>query len=131
MESVSGRGSRKTILIVDDDDLMQVFYKRLFSRHPDEFAYQAVRSAEDALQRLQTANVDVVILDWDLPGINGLQLLMALRANPSSKALPVIMVSGRTSPDYAALALRHGANVYLGKPFEIAVLLNHLRSFDK
>lgn len=128
MESASGRASRKSILVVDDDDLMQIFYKRLFGRHPVEFAYHAARSAEEALKHLRRANVDVVILDWDLPGINGLQLLRALRAAPSSKALPVVMVSGRTSPEYAALALSHGANAYLAKPFEVDVLLVHLRS---
>jgi len=122
---------RRRILIVEDDELMRIFYERLFKRHEGEFIWHLPPSAEEALEHLRACEVDAAILDWDLPGINGLQLLKAIRANPATKALPVLMVSGRTSPDYEALALKHGASGYLAKPFETEKLLAYLRGFRR
>jgi two-component system phosphate regulon response regulator PhoB len=116
------------ILIVDDDELMRIFYKRLFNQHRDEFSVFLMPSAEAALEYLRESNADAAILDWDLPGISGLQLLKALRANPATKALPVIIVSGRSSPDNEAFALKSGAHAYFSKPFDVGGLLSRLRS---
>lgn len=131
MPSSRKEDRRARILIVEDDDLMQVFYERLFKRHEDEFIWHLKPSAEDGLAHLRVYEIDVVVLDWDLPRINGLQLLRAIRANPATRDLPVILASGRTSPGYEALALKHGASAYLAKPFETGKLLIHLRGFGR
>lgn len=110
---------------------MLTFYKSLFRRHTDEFSPIFTDSSEDALRQLADGRFDAAILDWDLPGINGLQLLKAIRANPATRALPVIFASGRASPDYEALALKHGASAYLAKPFETGKLLAYLRDFGR
>ena len=68
-------GIRSKILIVEDDALMTAVYKRLFLREEDRFTCTLVRSAEDALHFLSFGRADILILDWDLPGISGLDVL--------------------------------------------------------
>lgn len=127
MSSLKKDARRNLIMIVDDDELMQIFYERAFTRYASEFNWQLKSDAEEALEHLRESDVDAAILDWDLPAINGLQLLKAIRASPATRRLPVIMVTGRTSPDYQALAMRHGASAYLPKPFEVDKLISLLR----
>jgi len=120
-------GNRSNIFIVEDDELMSVVYKRLFLREEDRFTCTLERSAEDALDSLRRGRADILILDWDLPGISGLQLLDILRANRATRLLPVIVVSGRAGIEDRILALKHGANDYLSKPFDIHELLARLQ----
>lgn len=117
------------ILIVEDDDLMLVFYERFFAKHKEEFVCIPVSSAERALDCLREGRVDAAIIDWDLPGISGIQLLKALRANAGTRTLPVILITGRADADSKALARKHGASAYLSKPFETSRLLSYLRGF--
>ncbi len=119
--------TRRRILVVDDDDLMRTFYERLFRKHRDEFSPHLRSNAEEALPILRDASVRAAILDWDLPGLSGLQLLRAIRENHATRALPVVIVSGRAAPGCEELALKQGANAYLAKPFKVETLLGILR----
>ena len=118
---------RPLILIVEDDDLMHAFYTSLFRRHKDEFTCSFARSAEAALEELVKGKFEAVLLDWDLPGISGLELLKALRAHPRTKSTPVFIISGRTRTEDQVRALEAGADDYLTKPFEVEILLARLR----
>ncbi len=118
---------RRRILIVEDDALMRVFYERLFKSHAHDLDYHLEGSAEGALDYLRGASVDAIITDWDLPSVNGIYLLKALRSHPSTKSLPVVMVSGRTGPGYMDIALKNGASDYFSKPFEVTAFLDRLR----
>jgi DNA-binding response OmpR family regulator len=120
--------TRRRILIVEDDDLMRVFYERLFKRHEDEFIWHLKPNVAKALEHLRECEVDAVILDWDMAGVNGLQLLKAIRSNPGTKSLRVILVSGRVQTEDQVLALERGADDYLAKPFHVEILLARLRS---
>jgi DNA-binding response OmpR family regulator len=119
---------RRRILIVDDDALMQRFYKSMFRKHEDEFECTVKGSAEAALDHLNRNPVDAVILDWDLPVVKGLDVLKALRAHPRTKALPVIMATGRSAEADKALAEKLGASAFFTKPFDVAELLERLRA---
>jgi two-component system alkaline phosphatase synthesis response regulator PhoP len=118
---------RSKIVIVEDDELMTAVYKRLFLREEDRFICTLERNAEGALETMRRERADILILDWDLPGISGLQMLDALRANRATKLLPVIVVSGRASIEDRIQALQHGANDYLSKPFDVHELLARLQ----
>ncbi|MEW5883727.1 MAG: response regulator [Armatimonadota bacterium] len=118
---------RHRLIIVEDDDLMRTFYTSLFRRHKDEFACLFTRNAEEALGKLNEENFHAVLLDWDLPGLSGLDLLKAIRAHPRTKAIPVFIVSGRTRTEDQVRALSAGADDYLTKPFEVEILLARLR----
>ena len=118
---------RSKIVIVEDDELMAAVYKRLFLREEDRFSCTLEKNAEDALDTLSREGADILILDWDLPRISGLQMLDALRTNRATKLLPVIVVSGRAGIEERIQALKHGANDYLSKPFDVHELLARLQ----
>ena len=120
-------GIRSNIVIVEDDEMMTAVYKRLFLREEDRFACALQRNAEDALDALRREPADILILDWDLPGISGLQLLNTLRANRATRLLPIMVVSRRAGIEDRILALKQGANDYLSKPFDIHELLARLQ----
>lgn len=116
------------ILIVEDDDIMHVFYKTLFRRHKNEFVCHFEKSAAAALVYLRYGNIEAVALDWDLPGINGIDLLKGMRVNPETRDIRVMVVSGRTRTEDQVLALASGADDYLTKPFEVDIFLARLRN---
>ncbi|MBI2787289.1 MAG: response regulator [Elusimicrobia bacterium] len=120
--------AHRRVLIVEDDKLMWVFYERLFKSHARDLDYHLEENAEGALDYLRENRVDAIITDWDLPGVNGINLLKALRSHPTTKALPIMMVSGRTGPGYMDIALKNGASDYFSKPFDVAAFLDRIRS---
>lgn len=122
---------RQSVLIVEDDDLMVAFYRRLFGQHKDEFDCRFAKNGKEALANLQEGKSETLLLDWDLPGISGLDLLRALRSNPETKSARIIIVSGRSHPDDQVRALGAGADDYLTKPFNVEVLLARLRALKR
>ena len=119
---------RPLILIVEDDLMMSVFYERLFKQQAPDLSYHLAETAETALDYLRDNHVDAIVTDWDLPKMNGIVLTKALRAYPSTKALPIVILSGRTGPGYMDIALKNGASDYFSKPFEVTAFLDRLRS---
>lgn len=128
-ENTSRSGSaHRQVLVVEDDELMQAFYKALFRRHKDEFICRFEKSAEAALEQLRGGDVEAAVLDWDLPGISGLDLLKALRSDPKTRSIRIMVVSGRTQSEDQVRALESGADDYLSKPFQVEIFLARLRS---
>lgn len=116
-------------LVVEDDPEMRAMYALFFERHRDEgYAAQIVEDGERALDILRHEPVDLLLLDWNLPGISGEVLLRAVRAHPKTRSIGVLMVTGRSSPSEEIHALDSGADDHLAKPFDERVLLARLRS---
>jgi DNA-binding response OmpR family regulator len=123
------RRARRRVLVVEDDSAMRREYARFFEEfHRAEFRAEIVADAEAALGVLRREAVDAVLLDWGLPGISGPQLAKALRADPSTRAIAVLMVTGRGGPSATVHALESGADDHIEKPFDWSVLLARLRS---
>jgi signal transduction histidine kinase/CheY-like chemotaxis protein len=103
------------ILVVDDEeDLLNVF-KDLFRQRGESI--DTAGTGEEAVEKLQSGNYEVVISDINLPGINGLEVLrVAKRENPNAC---VIMITGFASASSAITALREGAYDYITKPFDL------------
>lgn len=123
--------SLKTVrtLVVEDDPGMRRYYARLFEELGGaEFTAVIAEDAERALEILRRQAVDLVVLDWTLPGISGETLLRALRASPNTRSLGVLMVTGRCALADEVQALDSGADDHLAKPFDEAVLLARMRS---
>lgn len=111
---------------------MRTYYAELFERLRDEgFSARFAESGEKALDILRREPVDLVLLDWNLPGISGESLLRALRASPKTRSLGVLMVTGKCTLDDEVLALDSGADDHLAKPFDEKVLLARLRSLSR
>ncbi|OGR49872.1 MAG: hypothetical protein A2X40_11185 [Elusimicrobia bacterium GWC2_65_9] len=123
---------RQRVLAVDDDEEMRRFYERFFLCLQNEgFTATVVPDAEQALGLLALDPVDIVVLDWGLPGISGAGLAKALRASAKTRSVGILMVTGRSSPAETVLALESGADDHLAKPFDEKVLLARLRSLAR
>lgn len=123
---------RQRTLVVEDDPEMRLLYARFFERLRDEgFTAHIVEDGERALDVLQREPVDLVLLDWNLPGISGETLLRALRAHPRTRSVGVLMVTGRATAAEEIQALDSGADDHLGKPFDERILLARLRSLGR
>lgn len=119
-------------LVVDDFSTMRRIIRNLLK----ELGYTNVEEAEDgavALQRLtNVGNYDFVITDWNMPNMDGLTLLQQIRANPTLKDLPVMMVTAEAKKENIIAAAQAGASGYIVKPFTSGTLEEKLdKIFEK
>ncbi|NER80427.1 MAG: response regulator [Leptolyngbya sp. SIO1D8] len=113
-----------TVLVVDDEPLIVSFLEKGLRRH--QYASEAASSGELALEMARSNQFDLMLLDLGLPGISGLEVLAALRAD--NQEMPVIVVTAGSEEDcQQALAL--GANAYLQKPFRFGELHQIIQGF--
>jgi DNA-binding response OmpR family regulator len=107
------------MLLVEDDDDMRAIVRRAFelAGHP---LIECARG-DEVYDTLEAVRVDAIILDKELPGRDGLELLQALRW--SHPKVPVIFVTAHGGPDVQQRALQAGAAYYLEKPFRLSHLL--------
>jgi len=109
-----GHGRRPTILVCDDEESLRELMKVTLG---DEYEYVEASTADAALDALQTAPPDLILLDVMLPGRSGIDLLRDLREQAAFADVPVVVVSAwQTLADHR-VALDAGADGFLGKPF--------------
>ena len=103
------------VLIVDDSRAMRSVIGRLVKK----LGHETVEAGHgrEALERLAEGPVDVALVDWNMPLMNGLELVQAVRATPSLSNLPLLMVTSETELERVVAALQAGADEYLMKPF--------------
>lgn len=120
----------QTVLVVDDDEIMRSALKRIL----DSEGYNVIL-AEDGLQLskvLETTKLDMVLLDVNLPWVDGFELCRLIKSHPTLNDVPLILVSGRKSADDVERGIESGADDYVTKPFEIDYMLNVIKKhFDK
>lgn len=118
-------------LVVDDFSTMRRIVRNLLK----ELGYTNVDEAEDgavALQKLQGGGFDFVVTDWNMPNMDGLMLLQAVRADPNLKALPVLMITAEAKKENIIAAAQAGASGYIVKPFTAGTLNEKLvKIFEK
>jgi two-component system phosphate regulon response regulator PhoB len=83
---------------------------------------------DDADTRLKEATPDLVVLDWMLPGLSGIELCRRLRARPETRQLPIIMLTARGEESEKVRGLATGADDYIVKPFSVPELLARVRA---
>jgi response regulator RpfG family c-di-GMP phosphodiesterase/serine/threonine protein kinase len=110
----------KRVLIVDDEEPVRRVCRLALSREP--VACDESETGPDAIDRGLVGPYDLVLLDVDLPGLNGEQVLRRLREHPPAAHTKVIMLSGRTTGDDLSRLLSAGADDYLTKPFSVVQL---------
>jgi DNA-binding response OmpR family regulator len=117
--------SPDSLLIVDDDAMVRDLMLRYFSR----FGFNAFpeSSGAGALDWIDSHHVDLVLLDIEMPGMNGLDVLRTLRKTYTQEQLPVIMVTGKASSDDVEIALAAGANDYVTKPISFPSLISRIQ----
>jgi two-component system, chemotaxis family, chemotaxis protein CheY len=113
-------------LIIDDSQAMRLILGNMLREIGMDVTEAANgRDALDALKR--TAPPDLALLDWNMPEINGFEVLQAVRADPAFKAMRIVMVTSETETTQMIRALEAGADEYVMKPFTRAVVLEKLR----
>jgi two-component system chemotaxis response regulator CheY len=113
-------------LVVDDSRAMRM----ILSRNLKELGFE-VREAGNGIEALdvmeaESNGVSLVLADWNMPEMNGLDLLKRLRQNPELSSLVIVMVTTETDLDQMAAALEAGANEYVMKPFTKDILVEKL-----
>jgi two-component system chemotaxis response regulator CheY len=113
---VSEAGVTKTVLVVDDSRIMRNIVKNTFSelRIPCEFIEAG--DGKEALVMLQNHRVHLVLLDWNMPQLSGLDFLKKIRALSTYKELPIIMITSEAAKYNVIDALKNGATDYIIKP---------------
>ncbi len=109
------------ILVVDDFSTMRRIVKNVLR----ELGFSNMKEAEDgnsALQVLRSSKIDFVVTDWNMPGMDGLSLLKAIRADDKLKTIPVLMVTAEAKREQIIEAAQSGVNGYVVKPFNAHTL---------
>jgi two-component system, OmpR family, phosphate regulon response regulator PhoB len=116
---------RTRVLIAEDDESL-----RALMRLTVDVGGIDIDEAPDgasALAAARAAAPDVVLLDWMMPGLSGLDLCRALRADPATAGAMIVMVTARVRPEDRDAALAAGADHFVGKPFSPIALLDTVR----
>lgn len=119
------------ILVVDDFPTMRRIVRSLLK----ELGFENVEEAEDgqeALTKLRTGGFEFVVSDWNMPNLDGLEMLKEIRQDAALSSLPVLMVTAEAKKENIIAAAQAGANGYVVKPFTAATLEEKLNKiFDK
>jgi len=104
------------VLVVDDMMSMRNIVKRALL----EIGYKNIHDAlngEEALEKLKSGGFGLVLLDWNMPVMSGIELLRRMRADPTLQAIPVLMITAEAKMDNIMEAVQAGVSDYLVKPF--------------
>ncbi|MCL4811293.1 MAG: response regulator [Vicinamibacteraceae bacterium] len=104
------------VLVVDDSSTMRrIIINTLVKLGHQDFAEAA--NGLEGLERAAEGVFDLIITDWNMPGMSGLEFIRTLRAQPSERRIPVLMVTTNAAKDDIVEALRAGVDNYVIKPF--------------
>lgn len=113
------------ILVVDDFSTMRRIIKNLLK----DLGFSNIQEADDgstALPMLQQGDFDFVVTDWNMPGMQGIDLLREIRKDDKLKHMPVLMVTAEAKKEQIVAAAQAGVNGYVVKPFTAATLKEKL-----
>ncbi|MGH8529140.1 MAG: phosphate regulon transcriptional regulator PhoB [Nevskiales bacterium] len=116
----------KHVLIVEDEAPIRDLLRMILQRA--EFKISEASSVPEARLRLAEARPDLILLDWMLPGVSGVELARELRHNPLTRDLPIIMVTARVEEDDRVRGLNLGADDYVTKPFSSSELVARVKA---
>jgi len=114
------------ILVVEDSAGTRVLVKKILQN----LGYKKVELASDGLDALEfmgKKDFDLIISDWIMPNMDGIELVQAIRKQPKWKDLPVLLVTADEEPENIMLAMRAGASNYMTKPYNAKELREKIR----
>ncbi len=112
-----------SLLMVDDDPAVLSLLQEVFSK--DDYHLHTSSSGMDALDLMRKTKIDVALIDWKMPGMDGITLLKEIKKNYPS--VSVIMITGEGGINEAVEAMKQGADDFLEKPFSIIGLKARVR----
>ena len=120
-----------SFLVVDDFSTMRRIVRNLLK----DLGFNKIEEAEDgvdALEKIRAGNIDFVVADWNMPNMDGLELLKTIRGDDALKHIPVLMVTAEAKKENIIAAAQAGASGYVVKPFTAAILEEKLNKvFEK
>ena len=111
----------KTILVVDDSRIMRTIVKSYFSEMKIPCRYVEASDGSEALVHLLREKIDLVLLDWNMPKLSGIDFIKEVRSVEKYKKLPIVMVTSEKARYNVIEALKLGATDYIVKPINGAV----------
>jgi chemosensory pili system protein ChpA (sensor histidine kinase/response regulator) len=123
--SVSGaRASTPLVMVVDDSLTVRKFTSRLLERE----GYRVITAKDglDAIEKLKDRLPDAMLVDIEMPRMDGFDLTRNVRGDPRTLGIPIIVISSRTAEKHRSRAAALGVNAFIGKPYQEAELLQHI-----
>src|SRR5256714_7667253 len=105
------------ILVVEDEEALTTLLR--YNLDAEGYDVETVGRGDDADTRLKERVPDLIVLDWMLPGLSGIELCRRLRARPETRQLPIIMLTARGEESERVRGLATGADDYIVKPFSV------------
>jgi len=117
------------VMVVDDSLTVRKITSRMLLREGFEVA--TAKDGVDGLQQLQDIEPDLILLDIEMPRMDGFEFARNVRADAKTKGIPIIMITSRTADKHRNRAMELGVNEYMGKPYQEEQLLVMIRNFTK
>ncbi|MDB5548466.1 MAG: phoB, partial [Tardiphaga sp.] len=114
------------IMVVEDEDALTTLLR--YNLEADGYNVETIGRGDEADTKLKEHLPDLIVLDWMLPGLSGIELCRRLRARSETKALPIIMLTARGEESERVRGLATGADDYMVKPFSVPELLARVRA---
>ncbi len=127
MSIEKGKVTNQLILIVEDDPGTRMILKDILRKEGYLNVVEA-SSGEEALSKLNESRFDLVICDWHMPGISGLQLFERIKESPNIETMPVLMVTGETEKSMIMKAIQAGVSGYIVKPLSPKNIVSKVES---
>jgi len=123
---VAEKPTSPTVMVVDDSLTVRTITGNLLER--EGYRVTVAKDGIDALEKLKDVLPDIMLLDIEMPRMDGFDLTRSLRSERRTRAMPIIIISSRTADKHRRHALQLGVNAYLGKPYQEAELLEQIKS---
>lgn len=118
--------AKPLILIVEDEEPLTVMLR--YNLEAEGYEVEVVERGDEAEVRLRERVPDLLVLDWMLPGLSGIELCRRVRINPETAGLPILMLTARGEEDERIRGLATGADDYVVKPFSVPELMARVRA---
>jgi len=118
------------IMIVDDSRIMRSTVKGVFSGIASSCKFVEAQDGEEALALLETETVNLILLDWNMPKLSGIDFLKQVRAIDKYKDIPIIMVTSEAAKFNVIEALKNGATDYITKPINLDLFKSKLSKLN-
>src|SRR3954465_10881259 len=118
--------AKPLVLVVEDEAPLLTMLR--YNLEKQGFRVEEAADGQEALTRIAEQQADLVLLDWMLPVMSGIEVCRQIRRQPATRDLPVVMGAARTEDQGAVRGLNTGADDYITKPFNIDALLARMRA---
>jgi len=117
----AARAASATIMVVDDSLTVRKVTQRLLER--EGYSVMLAKDGVDALEQMQDRQPDLMLVDIEMPRMDGFDLTRNIRGDERTREIPIIMITSRSADKHRNYAMQLGVNAYFGKPYQDTILL--------